>query len=397
MKGFDQTKMSIIAQIIALIMSLNPGAVKEWPVSSTAYDAVPNHDYQVYVADEIPLSGEIPSVTIPSTSLTVYFIDVGQSDSALLMSENKTMLIDGGNVGDSNLIYSFLNKHGVKHLDYIVSTHAHEDHVGGLSGALNYATVGTAFSPVTTYDSRVFNNFVSNLDKQGVAITVPKAGDSFKLGSSEVKILAPVKSYKEPNNTSIVLKVTHGEMSFLFTGDAEREAEQDILAKNYDLSATVLKVGHHGSETSSSYAFLREIMPEYAVILCGQNNSYGHPHEVILSRLRDADVKLYRTDMQGDITFVSDGKSVEITTQRNANIQTNTSAVAGSTEDVHPENPSTGSNANATEKNFIGNVNSLKFHTLTCRSLPLEKNRIYFNTRNDAIKDGYSPCGICNP
>ena len=354
------------------------------------------------------------------STLTVYFIDVGQADSALVVCDGSTMLIDGGNAADSNLIYSFLNQHDIQHLDYIVASHAHEDHVGGLAGALNYATVGTAFCPVTEYDTRAFASFVRYLDKQGVGITIPSAGDSFALGAATVEILSPGKNDENPNNMSIVLKISHNKVSFLFTGDAEREAEQNILDQGYDVSATVLKVGHHGSDTSTTYPFLREVMPQYAVISCGAGNSYGHPHENLLSRLRDAEVRLYRTDMQGDIVFVSDGENVSVSTQRNANVQTNpTESVAFLPDQVPPtslapaqkadpeisppaapapeqetrqETPSIKNNVE-----YIGNVNSLKFHLPSCHTLPAEKNRIYFASREAAISAGYDPCGNCHP
>lgn len=330
-----------------------------------------------------------PSQIPNDSTFAVHFIDVGQGDSVLVLCDGKAMLIDGGESSESSKIYSYLKNQGISHLDYIVATHAHSDHIGGLSGALNYASVGTAFCPVTTYDSKTFSSFVKYLDKQGVSITVPTAGDSFTLGSASVQVLGPQKDYDDPNDTSIVLKVVYGDTSFLFTGDAERTAEADILDAGYDLSATVLKVGHHGSDTSTSYPFLREIMPEYAVIQVGKDNSYGHPTEDTLSRLRDADVKVYRNDLQGTIICTSDGKSVSFTTGKNETVQTNPTVVTTPEQDEDTDVSDAGE--------YIGNKNSKKFHLPTCKNLPAEKNRVYLSSRSEAIQKGYDPCGNCDP
>ena len=344
-----------------------------------------------------PLQGGAAPTLPGDSSFTVYFIDVGQADSALVVCDGATMLIDGGNVADSSLIYAFLKNHGVTHLDYVVATHAHEDHVGGLAGALNYATASVAFSPVTSYNSKAFNDFVKYLSAQKVSLTAPKPGDKFKLGGADVLVMGPVKPSDEPNNTSIVLKITYGKTGFLFAGDAERAEEQDILNAGYDLSANVLKVGHHGSDTSTTYPFLREIAPEYAVISCGVNNSYGHPHENLLSRLRDADVTVFRTDMQGDIVCVSDGEKVSFTTQRNASAQTNPTASGGGGAGTQARESAVAPAPAASNVYYIGNINSLKYHLPSCRSLPAEKNRVIFNTKDEARSAGYTPCGICKP
>ena len=318
----------------------------------------------------------------PLSEFIIHFFDVGQGDSALIVCDGKTMLIDGGEASASRLLYSFLENHRITHLDYIVATHAHSDHVGGLAGALNYATAGIALSPVTEYDSRPFNSFVRYLDEQDVSITVPCPGYTFMLGSAEVFIAGPISPSTNPNNTSIVIKITYGETSFLFTGDAERPEEQDILEAGYDISSTVLKVGHHGSDTSTTYPFLREILPQFAVISCGEGNSYGHPDENTLSRLRDADVTVFRTDMQGTITCTSDGVTVSFTTERNQNAITN---------------PTVPSPESALPEYYIGNKKTKRFHLPTCSGLPQEQNRVQFNTREEAVVAGYSHCGTCNP
>jgi len=270
----------------------------------------------------IPLSifsGNVSDNLLPADSyFEIHYIDVGQADAALVLCDGEAMLIDGGNAADSNLIYAYLKKHSIENLDYMICTHPHEDHVGGLAGALNYAKVDTVYAPVLSYESKAFSNFLANLQKQGVSITVPSPGDSFSLGSASVKILGPINPSDDPNNSSIVLRLEYGKTSFLFTGDAEREEEQDLLDAGSTLASTVLKVGHHGSANSTTYPFLREISPRYAVISVGKDNTYGHPTQAALSRLRDADVTLYRTDMQGDIICSSDGETVSFKVEKNA-------------------------------------------------------------------------------
>ena len=321
------------------------------------------------------------------SSFFVHFIDVGQADAALILCSGKTMLIDGGNKEDSDLIYAYLQKQNITHLDYVVCTHAHEDHVGGLSGALTAATVGTVYAPVTDYDSKAFRDFAQKTAERGREITVPQAGDVFNLGDSVVTVLGPRKSYSDTNNTSIVLRIVYGGTSFLFTGDMESDAETNLLESGVMLKSTVLKVGHHGSSSSTSYRFLKEVAPKYAVISVGKDNQYDHPNEDVLSRLRDADTVLYRTDMQGDIVCVSDGTRVSFVMAMNADAQTNP------TENY--KTPSDG--AAVSEYAFIGNLNTKKFHKTDCRYLPDEKNRIYFTAKQEAADAGYESCGTCKP
>lgn len=336
-----------------------------------------------------------------NSTFSIHFIDVGQADAALIECDGHYMLIDGGNKEDSNLIYSVLKKAEVPKLDIIIATHAHEDHIGGLPGALNYTTADIVLSPVTSYDSEAFEDFMKYADKNGGGLVIPRAGDTYSLGSSEVKIIG-VNETDDTNNTSIVLKITYGQTSFLFTGDAERAAEQAILDRNTDVSATVLKVGHHGSDTSTSYVWLREIMPEYAIISVGEGNSYNHPTDEVLSRLRDADVKTYRTDLNGDIYLTSDGKTITITTEKSASNDEIFKAGIVITE------AKTETQAVITEQNdsasagtdYVLNTNTKKFHYPSCKSAKTikDKNRDeYTGTRDELIAMGYSPCGNCDP
>lgn len=338
-------------------------------------------------------------VAAADDNFEVHFIDVGQADCALVLCDDEAMLIDGGNAADSSLVYSYLKKLSVDHLDYIVCTHAHEDHVGGLPGALNYATVDVALCPVTEYDSKAFSSFVKYLDKQDVEITIPEAGNVYELGSAEFEILGPITiDPDEPNNTSIVLRLVYGDTSFLFTGDAEREEEQAILNSGCELKSDFLKVGHHGSDTSTSYPFLREVMPEMAVISVGEDNSYGHPTEDTLSRLRDADVKVYRTDMQGTIICTSDGEDISVQVEKNEDADTLSGIGPNSTQKEQvTEEPEETTPVGTT---YILNTNTRKFHYPDCPSVRQmkDKNKSEFiGTHDEVVAMGYTPCKRCNP
>lgn len=315
-----------------------------------------------------------PTQTNPLTGdgLTVHFIDVGQADCALLECGGEYILIDGGNVEDSSLVVSYLQKQGVEELTAVVCSHAHEDHVGGLPGVLSVYPTEAVYAPTRTYSSDCFDDFVYYTDQQGLSITIPAVGDTFTFGGATAEVLGPVKQYADTNNTSIILMVTYGETRFLFTGDMETTAETDLIESGTNLKADVLKVGHHGSDTSTGYRFLYEVAPTYAVISVGEGNSYGHPHEVPLSRLEDAGCVIYRTDELGTVTAFSDGSEITFTWEEISSA------------------PETGETTA-----YIGNTNSMKFHTPDCSSLPSEKNRIEFSTYEDAINAGYSPCSRC--
>ena len=333
----------------------------------------------------------VPPVTQPTgSSFTVHFIDVGQADAALVLCDGQAMLIDGGNADDSSLMYSYLNRLGITYLDYVIGTHAHEDHIGGIAGALNFATVGQVFCPVTSYSTRAFSNFVKATQKHGRSITVPSVGDRFNLGSASCQVLG-VNSTDDTNESSIVLKITYGNTSFLFTGDAEREAENMILNRGYDLHSDVLKVGHHGSASSTGYYWLRQIAPEYAVISVGKGNSYGHPTETVLSRLRDADVTTYRTDLHGDIICTSDGQSVSFQVSKNTSADPFGGIGGNSTQS---------GGSDGTAQSYILNTNTMKFHNPGCSSaskISSKNRKTYTGFREDLIAQGYDPCGNCHP
>lgn len=334
-----------------------------------------------------------------NSTFKIGFLDVGQADAAVVECDGQYMLIDGGNKADSSKIYAFLKKYSINHLDIVVATHAHEDHVGGIPGALNYANADLVLSPVEYYDSDAFTDFVKYANQNGQGIKIPSIGDTYRLGSSTVTILG-LNAGSEVNDSSIVLMVKYGNTSFLFTGDAEREAEQAILNSGVDLSANVLKVGHHGSDTSTTYPFLREIMPKYAVISVGANNSYEHPTDNTLSRLRDADVTVYRTDLHGNILITSDGETVSVSTEKSATTE-DVMAPGGRLATPQPAIYSEPEELDEPDGvDYIANKNTKKFHYPSCNSVKKmkESNKWYFTgTRDELLAKGYDSCGNCHP
>ena len=264
----------------------------------------------------------------------------------------------------------------------MISTHPHDDHVGGLSAALNACTVGKIYSPVTTYESKPFSSLTKYANAQNIEITVPILGESFQLGSASVEFLSPNRNYDLMNDNSIIVRIEYGDTSFLFTGDAGSEAQHDVIGANHDISSTLYKVGHHGSETGTSELFLNKVRPQYAVISVGKENTYGHPYEQVINSLLTIGATVYRTDECGHIICYSDGETLSFCTEKQPSIRIPTELVV-----------------NVSTATYIGNSNSKKLHYADCSSVDdmKEKNKVEFYSREVALAQGYVPCKRCNP
>ena len=261
---------------------------------------------------ENPTEEEKPLVS-PDGFFQIHFLDVGYGDAALVICDGKTMLIDGGS--SAKTISGFLTEQGISYLDYVVATHAHSDHVGGLTGAFSVADVDVILSTVAESDDKSFQKFADKAKEQGRAITVPKVGDSFSLGEAVVTVLGPVpgKQYEDPNDTSLVLHIVYGETSFLFTGDIEEPAQRDLLESGVIPHATLLKVPHHGKASAATKEFLDAVTPLYGVISIGASKL---PADDTLLRLQESGTTVYRTDLNGTVLCSSDGYTLSFETEQ---------------------------------------------------------------------------------
>ena len=251
------------------------------------------------------------AVTVPMDGLYVHYIDVGQGDSELVCCNGEYMLIDAGEPGASDAVLEYLDALGIDKLDYLVCTHGHSDHCGGLDAVVESLEVETVFTSPYTGDSASYEIFTDAVYDAGLELTVPELGESYSLGEARFSFLGPLEDYDNTNDDSLVIRLEYGDTSFLFTGDMTAKAEKDLINDGARLRCDVLKVGHHGSSGSSCYQFLYEAQPSIGVISCEKGNRYGHPHEETLSRLYDADVTVFRTDLEGSIVIFSDGMKVE--------------------------------------------------------------------------------------
>ena len=255
------------------------------------------------------------SILKTNSNLEVYYFDVGQADSILIRENDNNILIDAENNEDSEKLVNYLkNDLNIEKFNMVVGTHPHEDHIGGLDNVIDSFDIDTILMPNATSTSKTFENVLDSIEKKDYKITVPKINEEFNYNNINIKVLYTGTDEKDLNNTSIVLKLTYQNNKFLFMGDATSKVEKKLL--NEDIKSDVLKIGHHGSEYSTTKNFLDKVNPQYAIIEVGKNNTYKHPKEITLDKLNKKNIKIYRTDIDGTIKVVSDGNNLKFETLR---------------------------------------------------------------------------------
>ncbi|HHY13869.1 MAG TPA: MBL fold metallo-hydrolase [Thermoanaerobacterales bacterium] len=313
---------------------------------------------------------------IEKDELTVHFLDVGQGDSILIeLPNDEVSLIDGGNRWDSDFLVDYIKAQNIGKIDYLIATHPHADHIGGLPEVIKNFDIGKVYMPRKAASTKIFESFATEMQNKGLKATEGKGGkDIINEDDLLFTMIAPNSdNYSDTNDYSIVAKLTYKNVSIVFTGDAEKVSETEIVGIGYNLSADVLKVGHHGSITSTSEEFLNRVNPKYAIISAGKDNDYGHPHKEIIERLEKKGISISRTDELGTIILTSNG--IDINIDKDDNIIDDDFRESGEI--------------------YIGNKNTKVFHAGDCNSLPNKENQIIFNSIQEAKKAGYRPHNTC--
>ena len=322
-----------------------------------------------------------------AVKLRVHFLDVGQGDSILLESEGEFVLVDAGEKDCGRFVLDYIRDRDADSLKYVIATHPHTDHIGGLTTVINGIKTENFITCETDQQTATWKNVLKAVDKNDVNYIDAMVGSSYRFGEAEFTILAPHSSSYEGgyNDYSVVIMAQYGDNRFLLTGDAGKVSEREMLEAGADLHADVLKCGHHGSSDSSSEGFLLQVDPAFAVVSCAQNNEYGHPHTETLQKLELMHCTCLRTDTMGTIVAAADGKHIDFTTEKGTQKQ------FSYTSGERQENDGT--------TMYIGNKNSRIFHYYICPGAASmkEKNRVALASREDAVSQGFTPCPSCQP
>lgn len=312
----------------------------------------------------------------------VHFIDVDQGDSILVESDGEYMLVDAGEENKGDVVVDYINSLGISCLKYAVATHPHSDHIGGMDDVINNIDVQNIIMPDAITTTKCFENMLDAAENKNVNVIEAIAGNSFELGNFNCTIVGPINESEDMNNNSVVIKLTYGEDKILLTGDCSKAEERDIVNSGADISADLLKAGHHGSSTSGTEEFIKSVNPGAAVISCGRDNDYGHPHKETMDTFNKHNIEVYRTDTMGTIVADCSGNGISIKSENK------TEMVAENEDNKNYD----------IENKYILNTRSKKFHKPDCGSANNIKDKEEYTGSAEELKSmGYSPCGTCKP
>lgn len=412
MKVFIKKSFAVLLIFILSLLLSNCSSTG----SVSSFDEHENKGTETYSPSSENKNKEEPNTTLPIKSsptqnkeqepvtngvLEVHYIDVGQGDSILIHLSGKTMLIDAGNNVDGASIITYIKTLNIDKIDAIVATHPHADQIGGMAEIINEFVVDKIYMPKVAHTSKTYENLLLAIKNKNLKVNTAKAGTTIDLGNKiKIEVMALNReNYDNLNDYSAVVKIEYENVSFLFAGDAEAISEKEMVEKyGNKLKANVLKVGHHGSTTSTTLNFLNTVSPEYAIISVGENNSYGHPNQETLDKLKNIDI--FRTDKLGTIVAKTDGQTINFAFEKTFTEEITPVPTEPVPTEPIPEEPTPEKPENTQKKEdgiYIGNKNSKIFHKETCNSLPLPKNQVTFSSREEAINAGYKACKRCNP
>lgn len=368
-------------------------------------DVLPENSKEQVVVDEInenevnESEQEPGATTITDGELEVHFIDVGQGDSVLIKQGGNNMLIDAGENNKGKIVVDYLRNEGVETLDYVIGTHPHSDHIGGLDDVIYAFDVKSVIMPEKTHTTKTFEDVVVAVKDKGLKITKPIVGESHNVGDAKFTIIAPNSSeYGNLNDYSVSVKLEYGSNSIILTGDAEKASEQEMVDNGIDLKADVLKAGHHGSDTSSIQSFVDKVDPEYVVMQVGEGNKYKHPNDEVVDRFNNTGAKIYRNDIHGAIIMRSNGADISFDTNK-GQAPTTAPVEKPITAEPEPQPEPVDENTSSSESSegYVGTESTKVFHKLDCSYVPKPENRLDFGSSQEATDAGYRPCKVCKP
>ena len=345
----------------------------------------------------------VRQASLAGTRLEVHFLDVGQGDSILVSCGGHHMMVDFGNNSMGTKVQYYLQKQGISTLDYAIGTHPDADHIGGMDVILYKFDVRTVLLPDMEADTATYRDVVDTCRQKRYSPQHPEPGTEYSLGTAKFTVLSPERKYPDSNDNSIVIRLEYKDTSVLFMGDASKAVENDLMESGAELKSDVIKLGHHGSKYSSSKKFLKNVGAGYAVISCGADNPYGHPHKRVMKILESLGIEQFRTDKQGTVILTSDGKKLGWNMEPSNDFGHGKVMIEADSSHGKGTNPddNTGSDTGKDKRvTYVLNTNTHKFHLPSCSSVNdmADKNTKAVEwTREECIGNGYASCKRCNP